>query len=161
MKRRRRCFYHWNQAASLLSLHRNIKFRVLMIFWTKFSIGQTPKLIDKSSFTINNLLMFRIFLMIINLLLINFCYLLGLLICLAFLKARMRCPSACTTWAEYLFESKIISFDIFADIADFLKILKKLMMILRGLSKGLLFLFEYINALLDRLIFLDQFRLYW
>ena len=159
MKRRRRCFYHRNKAASLLRLHRNIKFRVLMIFWTKFSIGQTTKLIDKSSFTINSLLMFRILLMIINLLLINICYLLGLLIRAILLKSRIRCPSACTTWAEYLFESKIISFDIFANIANFLKILKELMVILWGLSKGLLLFFEYINALLDWLIFLDQFRL--
>lgn len=156
MKRRRRCFYHWNQAASLLSLHRNIKFRVLMIFWTKFSIGQTPKLIDKSSFTINSLLMFRILLMIVNLLLIYICDFLGLLICAIFLKSRICCPSACTTWAEYLFESKIISFDIFADIAYFLKILKELMVILWRLSKSLLFLFENINALLDRLMFLDR-----
>ena len=156
MKRRRRCFYHRNKAASLLRLHRNIKFRVLMIFWTKFSIGQTTKLIDKSSFTINSLLMFRILLMIINLLLINICYLLGLLIRAILLKSRIRCPSACATWTEYLFESKIISFDIFADIANFLKILKELMVILRGLSKGFLFLFEYINALLDRLMFLDR-----
>jgi hypothetical protein len=130
-----------------------------MIFWTKFSIGQTTKLIDKSSFTINSLLMFRILLMIINLLIINICYLLGLLIRAIFLKSRICCPSACTTWAEYLFESKIISFNIFADIAYFLKILKELMVIFWGLSKGLLFLFENINALLDRLIFLDQFRL--